>query len=561
MDKGSRTYGPSDTEYADVLDVLCQVEQWTVDELGLLELSDGEECLHAIQCSISKPKSKDSEDGELGQILVGTKHIYVRVVTGLESKVQYRVPYQQVTRWDIRHHPPTGSVANIRVASPGTIHIFVKKSERKRYQGHDAWYAVVEQLVKLMRSHQPNGMEEEQQDEEERAMQVQQGIESIVDEFYRNSRISSMPLGQSGKERMECFQVYPFCSLRGSLEIGADTVVFRPYCSDRLGRVRIKKSEILLVRKRPYIVDCNACEIYFGRRASVFFVFEHEEDATRLVQRLKEFARYTMIQDVGHIQRLWLEDSVSNFQYLMYLNDLAGRSYKNIHRYPVFPWVLSDYTSDSLNLRSPNVYRNLSKPIAALTEKKAMQGLEMYQALKESNVEDPWMFGSHYSNPGIVVFFTVRQNPKLMLKLQGGSFDHPNRMFRSIPAAWASVSSASGSDVKELIPQLYDPQAGLQILRNNQYISLGGDFGHLKKVVLPPWATSIEEFLEKMRLALESDHVSSHIHAWIDLVFGIHARGEGAIKHHNVFHYMTYDEIATEIWTRPKRTLHSTERS
>lgn len=102
MDEGSRTYEPSDTEYADVLDVLCQVEQGTVDELGLLELSDGEECLHAIQCSISKPKSKDSEDGELGQILVGTKHIYVRVVTGLESKVQYRVPYQQVTRWDVR---------------------------------------------------------------------------------------------------------------------------------------------------------------------------------------------------------------------------------------------------------------------------------------------------------------------------------------------------------------------------------------------------------------------------------------------------------------------------
>lgn len=102
MDKGSRTYEPSETEYADVLDVLCQVEQGTVDELGLLELSDGEECLHAIQCSISKPKSKDSEDGELGQILVGTKHIYVRVVTGLESKVRYRVPYQQVTRWDVR---------------------------------------------------------------------------------------------------------------------------------------------------------------------------------------------------------------------------------------------------------------------------------------------------------------------------------------------------------------------------------------------------------------------------------------------------------------------------
>lgn len=30
-----------------------------------------------------------------------------------------------------------------------------------------------------------------------------------------------------------------------------------------------------------------------------------------------------------------------------------------------FPWILSDYTSDTLDLENPNVYRNLSKPIGA----------------------------------------------------------------------------------------------------------------------------------------------------------------------------------------------------
>ncbi len=456
--------------------------------------------------------------------------------------------------WYWKIHP-TGSVATTRVMSPGMIHIYVKKRERKRYQGHNAWYTVVEELVKLMHSHQTSSREEEQE-ATGRAKHVQEGIDCIVDEFHRNSKISSMPLGEVGKERMECSQVYPFCSLRGSLEIGADTVMFRPYCSDALGRVCIKKTDILLVRKRPYIVNYNACEIYFGRRTSIFLVFEHEEDATHVVQSLEQCARYTMIDDVDYIHRLWFQDYVSNFQYLLYLNDLAGRSYKNIHRYPVFPWVLSDYTSDILNLRSPNVYRNLSKPIAALTEKKSAQGLEMYEALKESQVEDPWMFGSHYSNPGIVVFFTVRQNPKYMLKLQGGSFDHLNRMFQSIPAAWASVSSSSRGDVKELIPQLYDPQAGLHLLQSDQRISVGGNSGHLQNVILPPWAASVEEFLEKMRLALESDHVSSHIHAWIDLVFGIHARGERAFKHHNVFHYMTYDDMYVFVFLHcdPNRT-------
>jgi hypothetical protein len=30
-------------------------------------------------------------------------------------------------------------------------------------------------------------------------------------------------------------------------------------------------------------------------------------------------------------------------------------------QYPVFPWVLADYTSEELKLNDPNVYRDLSK--------------------------------------------------------------------------------------------------------------------------------------------------------------------------------------------------------
>lgn len=39
-------------------------------------------------------------------------------------------------------------------------------------------------------------------------------------------------------------------------------------------------------------------------------------------------------------------------------------------------------------------------------------------------------------------------------------------------------------------------------------------------VVLPPWAQSPVDFIHKHRKALESDHVSAHLHEWIDLIFG-----------------------------------------
>src|SRR5699024_612413 len=49
---------------------------------------------------------------------------------------------------------------------------------------------------------------------------------------------------------------------------------------------------------------------------------------------------------------------ISNFQYLMNLNTLAGRSYNDLMQYPVFPWILSDYSSSELNLTNPHSFRD-----------------------------------------------------------------------------------------------------------------------------------------------------------------------------------------------------------
>jgi hypothetical protein len=60
----------------------------------------------------------------------------------------------------------------------------------------------------------------------------------------------------------------------------------------------------------------------------------------------------------------YLKDSLyqgrlSNFKYLMELNSLAGRTPNDLMQYPIFPWILSDYTSDQLDLTNPASFRNL----------------------------------------------------------------------------------------------------------------------------------------------------------------------------------------------------------
>jgi len=58
---------------------------------------------------------------------------------------------------------------------------------------------------------------------------------------------------------------------------------------------------------------------------------------------------------------MWQNHQLSNFEYLMHLNTLAGRTYNDLSQWPVFPWILSNYTSDKLDLNDPSNFRDLSK--------------------------------------------------------------------------------------------------------------------------------------------------------------------------------------------------------
>ncbi|KAI3787780.1 hypothetical protein L2E82_00205 [Cichorium intybus] len=239
----------------------------------------------------------------------------------------------------------------------------------------------------------------------------------------------------------------------------------------------------------------------------------------------------------------WQNGEISNFQYLMHLNTIAGRGYSDLTQYPVFPWVLSDYDSENLDLTDERSFRKLDKPMGCQTEEGEEEFKKRYESWDDPEIPR-FHYGSHYSSAGIVLFYLLRLPPFSTenQKLQGGQFDHADRLFNSVRDTWSSAAGRGNtSDVKELIPEFfYMPE----FLENRFNLDLGEKQSGEKvgDVVLPAWAKgSAREFIRKHREALESDYVSENLHHWIDLIFGYKQRGKAAEEAVNVFYHYTYE--------------------
>uniref|UniRef100_A0A671YZN8 Neurobeachin-like protein 2 n=1 Tax=Sparus aurata TaxID=8175 RepID=A0A671YZN8_SPAAU len=309
-------------------------------------------------------------------------------------------------------------------------------------------------------------------------------------------------------------------------------------------------SQIREVHLRRYNLRRSALEIFLIDQTNYFLNFK-KEVRNKVYSRmllLRSLSLYgtrspqELLKASGLTQK-WVNREISNFDYLMQLNTIAGRTYNNLAQYPVFPWILADYTSEELDLSDPRVFRDLSKPVAVLNDRNAKAVREKYESFEDpTGTIDRFHYGTHYSNAAGVMHYLIRVEPftSLHIQLQSGRFDCADRQFHSIPATWQTLMD-NPNDVKELIPEFfYFPE----FLENQN----GFDLGRLQiskervnDVILPKWAKSPEDFIYKHRKALESEYVSAHLHEWIDLIFGYKQRGPAAVEALNVFYYCTYE--------------------
>jgi hypothetical protein len=324
-----------------------------------------------------------------------------------------------------------------------------------------------------------------------------------------------------------------------------DLMVLR-YCDLLTYNGKISLNEIRAIFTRRFLLQQNAIEIFLAQRTSIMFAFSDFDTVKKVIKYLPPVGvgvKYGIPQSrraslmspkqlfaASNMTQKWQKREISNFEYLMFLNTIAGRTYQDLNQYPVFPWILTNYESNELDLAQPTNFRDLSKPIGALNSDRRAEFVERYNTW-DNNLVPAFHYGTHYSTAAFTLGWLIRLQPfySTYMALQDGRLEDEARLFTSIRDSWVASLMGGQQNVKELIPEFfYLPE----ILNGTN---------QLEDVELPPWADSPEHFVRLHRMALESDLVSCQLHQWIDLIFGYKQRGPEAVRAVNVFYYLTYE--------------------
>ncbi|GAY35570.1 hypothetical protein CUMW_017090 [Citrus unshiu] len=204
----------------------------------------------------------------------------------------------------------------------------------------------------------------------------------------------------------------------------------------------------------------------------------------------------------------WWRGELSNFEYLLFLNKLAGRRWGDYTFHMVMPWVIDFSTKPDENFDSG--WRDLSK-----SKWRLAKGDEQLDFTYSSS-EIPHHVSDECLSELAVCSYKARRLPLSVLRTAVRSVYEPNEYPSTMQRLYQWTPD-------ECIPEFYcDPQ-----IFYSQHPGM-------TDLAVPPWAGSPEEFIKLHRDALESDRVSSRIHHWIDITFGYKMSGQAAIDAKNV---------------------------
>ncbi|XP_039146679.1 protein GFS12 isoform X4 [Dioscorea cayenensis subsp. rotundata] len=204
----------------------------------------------------------------------------------------------------------------------------------------------------------------------------------------------------------------------------------------------------------------------------------------------------------------WYTGELSNYEYLLVLNRLAGRRWGDHAFHTVMPWV-TDF-SVKPDESSDIGWRDLKK-----SKWRLAKGDEQLD-FTYSTSEIPHHVSDECLSELAVCSYKARRLPLRILRSAVRSVYEPNEYPSNMQRLYQWTPD-------ECIPEFYSD--------SRIFFSLHSGMSDL---AVPSWAKSPEEFILLHRDALESERVSKNLHHWIDITFGYKLSGQASIEAKNV---------------------------
>lgn len=222
----------------------------------------------------------------------------------------------------------------------------------------------------------------------------------------------------------------------------------------------------------------------------------------------------------------WQKYEISNLEFLVSLNILAGRSFEDVSNYPIFPRVLTSFKSETFSEDFANL-RDFAVPLPVLCDPDPS-----HATIKRRLQNQGYHHIENVSNAIHVTSMLIRLLPHFFYQMDfHNGFDHIDRTFTSIP----QHLSIGPMSLAELVPEAF---ACPEMFENaNDIRTPNGDPLPLD---LPRWAENAAHFIQLHRYALESPEVRTRISAWVDLTFGYKQSGPAAEQALNLYNPLGY---------------------